>query len=682
MSILNDQPGEAFVMMDDDLPCVIYPLKSVEGWERCFPKDYACGRFNGSGGKYTLLNHMDSVFMRALLVNLDTVVEFYGYFQSYFYVRTTTFRGLCIELGVSNVVHRSKMGLFCMKMQAPAFSPSTSATPEPVRLKRTLAMRLSGVSVSSVVAFQGSGETIGQISVGNVDYIITRDILNEVEVSVCDEVKGYFFRLVLADRGRFEYFDHHTYEGASYVKWSMNTHSSFAKSFCTQFSDYHLIVPGDGFGLFAQFARSYTGGDIVLTEFSSRKLKRESCVQTISRGLTESVRPCVIVLSYLWNLLSDDERDSIYDLDKIKFVIDSVPPISPFYPKWFLVGPGVWCSHPIPIAVDDFVSEKDNLDPIVPYSENFVRESPKVTYGTFSTWLKSFDILGAHLTGQAHTRISTILQCTKEDRPQCYFIQTGRRFSCQRVSMSPFMHLEPRVVYVTRSKGTFFPLIKQIAHEVCGEDIYFWFHSLGVVEVRSDGLFLQVNVCSKRKPSVSLLQEIDGAFSVLVNDGPPVIWELNTSSLESVRNTYGDVEADNLLREVLLRNRDLPKSSLFSVTETSEMFRNSTLHENLYTGDLVRAYKSHLLVHIRSSDPSLVQPIPLIDAFDSNSLRIVTWCEILRENPHLKRPVFLEKFRGIFFNDQGSDTIVYPIKPWTAITGLRTDSKMDLVSST
>lgn len=529
---------DIFIGLDDDPRCTIYPLRSVEGWIKLGNVSPSYGYFDGTDDKYSLLADMDQSVFKATLLNPSREFTFYGYYNLCYYQRKSKFSAMVLELGAINVVSPDRVGIWCMKLNVTSGVNSDPPKPEYRREQRFVCLVLSGPGASFVRAFRGAGGAVTMFTDGEVEYHVTSMYADQVEITVPDSLKFFFFNSYMKEPNKYDYFNLDFYKSFTYAMWSLRTHGPQVADLCNSLSDYHIVAPGDGLGLAASSAKYGTMGDPVINTWTHPKVLRESFSETLARANLECEgRPKVLVLSYVWHVLSDTER--VKASNERVIVIDSVSPSSPLFPVWYLIGPNVWSKLPEQVSCDS--PGERSIDEVVPYSENLVRFNPKTSFGAFGSWPQAFDLFGTK-AGSAHTRVSTILQMAKEVQSQQFFIQTGCLFKPMRISLSSTMTLLPRQVYFFRLGTSYDRHVRRFPHESHDGYLYFWIHSMGDYSYSEGTVTFVVHCSSSHLPTLDLQKSASGQAFFIIEDGPPAKFSLSTASLEFVEDRYGQTE--------------------------------------------------------------------------------------------------------------------------------------------
>lgn len=156
----------------------------------------------------------------------------------------------------------------------------------------------------------------------------------------------------------------------SYSLWSLPLHGKqVAQVLAVLPPTAHVVVPGDGLGVVArQWAGQMTVGDAYVTKHSHPQIRRESFMDTMVRGQKAGR---VLILSYVYSLMSADERHMVEMWDGPVFIID-VKDSSPLSHLLHL-GPGVFGSMPGIRSTPFTVVEKNTAMHTVQFSENLLR---------------------------------------------------------------------------------------------------------------------------------------------------------------------------------------------------------------------------------------------------------------------------------------------------------------------
>jgi len=606
---------------------VVYPLQQVDGWEKISRE---IGEENGSNGSYTLMSDMDLALHYKLVQNPDLELTFIGYFCLKHYSRRSTFRQMLVQYGAVNVVPSSKVGFWCLKLGERSGMP-VSVRIETSRRQDPVCLVLSSPSSAGVKAYRGKGVPFATFPCGDFDYLLCKEFASDMEISVHESLSVYFFSSYMQEPDKYDYFSSSIYETLSYGVWSSKKHGPIVSDICSKYPFHHIVAPGDGIGLVASFAQNSTVGDLTLTPWTHPRVKKESFLDTMKRGMLEvGPRKSILLLSFIWHLMSREDRVFAKNYACV-IVNDSVSPSSPDHPQWYMCGPGVWSTVPN-LYFDGDVESR--IDDVVPYSENLVRAGPARTFGAFDTWPKNMSLFGQR-SGNAHTRISTILEMPKDRQGSQYFIQTGREFNAERVALDAYMYLLPRQIYYCMTGTSLDQHFLKYPHEIYKNLLYFWFHSEGFYVSNCDSSKFSVTVCvgPVRRGSIHLTSGPMGDYRFLVEDGIPRKYPLTKLSLSFVKGLYGDVEHSNLLAQASRMGAVIPEGVDVQLTNRAQLVTQGNL------GNACRAvllghpipYDAKAKKYFLAFGKGLLGVSPyevrrqLLSAFEARATMIVSW---------------------------------------------------------
>jgi hypothetical protein len=103
-----------------------------------------------------------------------------------------------------------------------------------------------------------------------------------------------------------------------------------------------LILPGDGCGVGARVWKGQVvAGDQVHTSMTHASLRKETLMETFQRGCRRDLGQAVIIFSYCWRFLSEEEKKRVMSSGKPLWVIESTNYL-PMPAQFRLYGPGLF----------------------------------------------------------------------------------------------------------------------------------------------------------------------------------------------------------------------------------------------------------------------------------------------------------------------------------------------------
>lgn len=231
----------------------------------------------------------------------------------------------------------------------------------------------NGPQLTDVRAFEGSLDAVeSTICVQEANYCFCRRPRSSKPVVVADGVKLLWLRRTFIPSVKYDLTSEQYYSKSmgEYSAWSFAVHQKQVSQVLELLPEGATVVaPGDGIGV---CARLWKGPNKVISgdsQFSVDSLvQREPFLATMMRG--RKVGGSVLILSYVWSLMSDEEREVARYWPGQVFLIDAktVCPL-PYYQH----GPGIFSNRRQMKSQKLAAPESPLADRRVLFSENLLR---------------------------------------------------------------------------------------------------------------------------------------------------------------------------------------------------------------------------------------------------------------------------------------------------------------------
>jgi len=179
-----------------------------------------------------------------------------------------------------------------------------------------------------VKAFEGdSNFRLDTLADGSCSWTFCKKPKEKEEIQVPDSLKSMWLRTQFKPAIVQDFLSEHFYQlsMSSYAAWSYSLHRAQVREALQGLtSDYTVVAPGDGIGVVHDLCSGrvpVVSGDSVKAQFTSSGVLQESFLETMMRG--RACQKPVLVLSYVYSLMTEEERMYVRDWDCPVFVIDS-----------------------------------------------------------------------------------------------------------------------------------------------------------------------------------------------------------------------------------------------------------------------------------------------------------------------------------------------------------------------
>jgi len=213
-------------------------------------------------------------------------------------------------------------------IQAPAMAHTMSnVVPDKHRLRKNVPLFpvVSGPHLTDVQWFVGCGSVQESYPYGDMFFDImtaSTGVLNtaDVPVDVQRSWQNFYFKPVAAALLDVDYYQENS---LNYSSWSFDVHSKqVAKVVLAIPRHYRLVAPGDGWGVVKKVAPHKV--------YSTDIVKGIDATESFSSTFDKLQPGDVLVLSYLWSLLSPKDQELVLSWDGPIVLIDSQPRIMGF----------------------------------------------------------------------------------------------------------------------------------------------------------------------------------------------------------------------------------------------------------------------------------------------------------------------------------------------------------------
>jgi hypothetical protein len=169
--------------------------------------------------------------------------------------------------------------------------------------------------------FEGKGSVVSSFSYLDLVYRVVTSPKSTQMVDVPLQVKLSWQSTYYTVKGEVDLLDLDYYENnfESYTEWSFQVHRRQAEALASLIpSQFRIVAPGDGWGVMKAAASRHVvlSTDIVLGVDHT---------ESISVTLDRLEKNDVLVLSYVWNVISSDDKVRILNLHTPVIVIDAFP---------------------------------------------------------------------------------------------------------------------------------------------------------------------------------------------------------------------------------------------------------------------------------------------------------------------------------------------------------------------
>jgi len=194
--------------------------------------------------------------------------------------------------------------------------------------------------LSQVQWFEGEGPVKQKFYHMTVEYWIMSKPKTTKKMSVPKEVQQawqstYYQRKGVTDLLSLDYYEENF---SAYTDWSFELHEKQIKSVLRDLPrGRRVVAPGDGWGVVKSALKEY---NVISTDIVRGQDFTEEVEATLARVQADDL----LVLSYLWNLLSPDTKTKVMELPCEVVIIDAYP----FLQGWHRVGEGIFINKKVP----------------------------------------------------------------------------------------------------------------------------------------------------------------------------------------------------------------------------------------------------------------------------------------------------------------------------------------------
>lgn len=395
-----------------------------------------------------------------------------------------------------------------------------------------------GPVASQVRAFQGDS-TKEEVSVrdGDKQWVICgkpQAVLKEVVVP--DSLKYTWLRLTYrVDDKRYLDSSYYLKSMMSYTSWSFSIHRSQVEQVLAMCQPEDLlVVPGDGIGVVASLWKgAIVTGDLMITPFTNVLVEQETFLKTMQRGRDRASQApvrAVLVLSYVMNMMSDEEKCIVREWDGPVIVVDAKDnaPLSGVDHA----GPGVFVKG---LSGSVVGGEAQTAHQRQLYSENllsipeisYFRESPSVVYFRQMRPMAKANLKGPGIV-VVHDLVELVELMVEGHSVSSYYLacvgKVVEKFS--PVAFDLGTDLQPRIVYVVSGRHPVVPFLKSCVHYSAMKDLFYFVVPVPLSVCQMDGQWMKSRVAGSTKVhSCKLLSRSGEALLVSTIDGTK-IWSL------------------------------------------------------------------------------------------------------------------------------------------------------------
>jgi len=395
-----------------------------------------------------------------------------------------------------------------------------------------------GPTAIQVRAFCGDA-TKEEVSVrdGEMSWVICgkpQAVLKELVVP--DSLKYMWLRLTYrVDDKRYLDSSYYLKSMMSYTSWTFSIHRSQVEQVLAMCQPEDLlVVPGDGIGVVASLWKgAIVTGDLIVTPFTNVLVEQESFMKTMQRGKERAGQApvrAVLVLSYVMNMMTDEEKRVVREWDGPVVVVDAKDN-APFSDVDH-AGPGVYVKglRGSCVGGEAQTSHAGQL-----YSENllshpeisYFKESPSVLYFQQMRPMAKANLRGPG-TVVVHDLVELVDLMVDGHSVFSYYLACVGKVveGFSPVAFDLGTDLQPRVVYVVSNRHPVVHFLKSCAHYSVMRDLFYFVVPNALSVCQMDGLWLRSKVAGTAKVHACRLLSRAGAALLMATIDGTKIWSL------------------------------------------------------------------------------------------------------------------------------------------------------------
>jgi len=287
--------------------------------------------------------------------------------------------------------------------------------------------------------YEGQGHVLARVTEANVVYewretatplILMRDVPKHIMEKCVDD-------------GTVPDYLNAQYYSRSMMQYGLRTHDLHVKQMALVLKyvphERQVYAPGDGLGVVKTVRQSAYSADPVVHAWTRQGVKKESFMQTFQNMVHVSPLP-VLVLSYLWNILSADEREKVRNYPGPIVVVDNAFTTSDL--AWQARAEGVYVREfPWPTPYIPTIEGFDRRSTLL-FSENVIRSGEVGGIGRTADYIR---FVSPFLKTDVVKVRDTMQSLIEEPINDAYYAPIGRTINI-RTDIVPYLYGKTKII--------------------------------------------------------------------------------------------------------------------------------------------------------------------------------------------------------------------------------------------
>lgn len=252
------------------------------------------------------------------------------------------------------LINSRERGFFSMMLSSPIVKPPLLLPIQDINTSVIPAIYIWLVTKSPVLeqvqGFEGdvSSSVLHEFSLSGIRYrLVSKPRREAKQIAVPAGIARFWLRMtfVVDSAQDFLSSDYYARDMFSYSMWTYEGHKRQVRMVLSMIEPGVCVVaPGDGIGIVASLWRNSVVGDMYANTCAIPDIPKESFMATMVRGLeqaSKSLQSVVLLLSYVYSLFSDEEKEIVRTWPGPVIEIDARSTSS--LSHMATVGPGIFC---------------------------------------------------------------------------------------------------------------------------------------------------------------------------------------------------------------------------------------------------------------------------------------------------------------------------------------------------